>query len=71
MLCEQTVLIIFVPNAYNILTIIHIPKSKKPRELSEFRPDTLMSLPMTFFEKVIKDMVVSSIDTILNSLQYE
>lgn len=47
-----------------------IPKNNNPKQPDKFRPVMLSSLIMTFFEKIIKDLIVKATEEKLDPLQF-
>ncbi|XP_030272344.1 uncharacterized protein LOC115581424 [Sparus aurata] len=59
-----------LPLIWKSSTIIPIPKTKNPEQLTEFRPVALTSLIMKIFEKILKDEIVSLVYDKLDPLQF-
>lgn len=59
-----------LPLIWKSSTIIPIPKTKNPEQLTEFRPVALTSLIMKNFEKILKDEIVSLVYDKLDPLQF-
>ncbi len=51
-----------IPGMWKSSTVIPIPKTSNPKQLSDFRPVALTSLIMKIFEKILKVLVMSSIE---------
>lgn len=59
-----------LPTLWKTSSIIPVPKSKNPKELSDFRPVALTSLVMKTFERVLKEELVFLVFGKLDPLQF-
>ena len=51
-------------------TIVPVPKKAKVTELNDYRPVTLTSVNMKYFERLVKDHMTSTLPVILDPLKF-
>lgn len=59
-----------VPNCFKRSTIIPVPKKANPSCLNDYRPIALTSVVMKCFEKLVKNIICSSVPGSLDPLQF-
>ncbi|XP_072557218.1 collagen alpha-3(VI) chain-like [Paramormyrops kingsleyae] len=59
-----------VPTFFKRSTIVPVPKNNKPSSLNDYRPVTLTSVVMKVFERLLKNIISSSIPTTTDPLQF-
>ncbi len=59
-----------VKNLWKDSLIMLVPKSKAVKSLNNYRPVVLTSLSVKFFEKIVKDTILSNVSDNLDLLQF-
>ncbi len=59
-----------VPTSFKKSVIIPVPKNNKPSCLNDYRPVALTSIVMKVFERLVKNLICSSIPVTLDPLQF-
>ncbi|GAA6111721.1 uncharacterized protein LOC107695764 [Tachysurus ichikawai] len=59
-----------VPTSFKKSVIIPVPKNNKPSCLNDYRPVALTSIVMKVFERLVKNVICSSIPDTLDPLQF-
>uniref|UniRef100_A0A669DLI1 Reverse transcriptase domain-containing protein n=1 Tax=Oreochromis niloticus TaxID=8128 RepID=A0A669DLI1_ORENI len=59
-----------VPTCFKRSTIIPVPKNSKPSSLNDYRPAALTSVVMKVFERLLKNIISSSIPDSTDPLQF-
>ncbi len=59
-----------VPTSFKKSVIIPVPKNNKPSCLNDYRPVALTSIVMKVFERLVKNLIYSSIPVTLDLLQF-
>ena len=59
-----------VPSLWKISTIIPVPKKSTPKQLRDHSPVALTSLVMNTLEKIVKSLILSAVEPMLDPLQF-
>jgi hypothetical protein len=59
-----------VPTCFKMAIIVPVPKKAKVTELNYYRPIALTSVIMKCFERLVKDLITSTLPDILDPLQF-
>ncbi len=59
-----------IPTSFKKSVIIPVPKNNKPSCLNDYRPVALTSIVVKVFERLVKNLICSSIPVTLDPLQF-
>ena len=67
---QKSVSLCKIPSLWKTSNIIPIPKIKKPSVQNDYRPVALTSIPMKCLERIIKNVLLDSVEHLLDPLQF-
>ncbi len=67
---QKSISLCRIPSLWKTSNIIPIPKTKRPSVYNDYRPVALTSIPMKCLERIIKKILLNSVEHLLDPLQF-